>query len=172
MRPGPAFPPVHPTASTRFHLWWSPTKGFQPIKLQDINDAIKLAASAVESETGIPASLVSGASFRPGGATALLCAGISPDTIKLIGRWRSDAVQVYLRKQANTFSDTLSSHILRHGSFSFIAGATESASRVSIRTLHRLPNTVTDAQLDEYLAHHVQENLSPAAGDLAAASAS
>ena len=57
---------VHPTESTRFHLWWSPTKGFQPIKLQDINEAIKVAASAVESETGIPPSLVSGASFRPG----------------------------------------------------------------------------------------------------------
>ena len=92
--------------------------------------------------------------------------------LKRSTRYASCTPPVYLRKQANTFSDTLSSHILRHGSFSFIAGATESPSRVSIRTLHRLPNTVTDAQLDEYLAHHVQENLSPAAGDLAAASAS
>ena len=111
---------------------------------------------------------------------AVGCAGISPETIKLIGRWRSDAVQVYLRKQANTFSDTLSSHILRHGSFSFIAGASESPSRVTLRNLHRLPNTVTDAQINEYLAHHVQETLahhvqetlSPVAGDLAAVSAS
>ena len=36
-------------------------------------------------------------SFRIGGATAAFKAGLSPDVIKKLGRWKSDAYQKYIR---------------------------------------------------------------------------
>ena len=52
---------------------------------------------------GIPAASISCRSLRPGGATALLCAGVDDETIKLIGRWQSDAMLRYLRVDATMY---------------------------------------------------------------------
>lgn len=42
-------------------------------------------------------SSISGHSLRAGGATALAAAGVPDDRIRILGRWSSDAYQVYLR---------------------------------------------------------------------------
>jgi hypothetical protein len=41
---------------------------------------------------------ISGHSMRAGGATSLAEAGVSPHIIQAIGRWKSDAWQIYVRK--------------------------------------------------------------------------
>jgi len=41
---------------------------------------------------------ISGHSMRAGGATSLAAAGVSPDRIQAIGRWKSDAWERYVRK--------------------------------------------------------------------------
>ena len=56
-----------------------------------ITNALRHAAIDVQHLTGIDPFLISARSLRPGGATALLCAGIDPDVIQLLGRWKSDA---------------------------------------------------------------------------------
>ena len=58
--------------------------------------------------------------LRPGGATALLCAGVDPDLIQLLGRWLSDAMFRYLRVQAAT--KRLSQLMLEHGTYTFAPG--------------------------------------------------
>ena len=70
-----------------------------------IQQALRIAATDLEDATGILTSKIQARSLRAGGATALLCGKIDKDTIKLLGRWKSDAVDNYLRKNvisANT----------------------------------------------------------------------
>jgi hypothetical protein len=43
--------------------------------------------------------LISARSMRPGGATALLCASVDADSIKLVGRWKSDSMLSHLLAQ-------------------------------------------------------------------------
>ena len=52
-------------------------------------------------------------SIRSGGAMALHLAGVSPLTIMLIGRWRSEAFLLYIRKQVQKFSEGLSDRMLQ-----------------------------------------------------------
>lgn len=47
-------------------------------------------------ELGIPASQYGTHSFRRGGATFALEAGVSLDVISLLGDWKSDAMYLYL----------------------------------------------------------------------------
>jgi len=72
--------------------------------------------------TGIDPALLSARSLRPGGATALLCANIDKDTIKLLGRWKSDAMFVYLRIQALAYHMNIAQHMQDHGSYTFAPG--------------------------------------------------
>ena len=81
---------------------------------------LRKAAAAVQDLTGISPARISARSLRPGGATALLCAGQSPDTISLVGRWRSEAVLRYLRAQATPVAQKFASLMLNHGTFTYL----------------------------------------------------
>jgi hypothetical protein len=81
--------------------------------------ALRTAAKSVVGKTGISPKLISARSLRPGGATALLCAGIDKDTIKLVGRWKSDAMLLYLRAQAVVIGQRFSQQMLDNGSYAF-----------------------------------------------------
>jgi hypothetical protein len=96
-------------------------KTWHTVKPQYITNALRHSATLLEPTTGIPPHLLSARSLRPGGATALLCAGIDSDHIQLLGRWQSDAMFRYLRIQAAT--STLSQKMLDHGAYSFAPGA-------------------------------------------------
>ena len=48
---------------------------------------------------------------------ALLCAGVDPDVIKLVGRWRSDAMFRYLHAQAEPLVGNLAATMHQHGAF-------------------------------------------------------
>ena len=49
------------------------------------------------SQQGINPSIYSGHSFRRGAATAALDRGLGDATIKMLGRWKSDAYTRYIR---------------------------------------------------------------------------
>jgi hypothetical protein len=72
--------------------------------------------------SGIDPFLLSARSLRPGGATALLCAGIDSAIIKLLGRWKSDAMFRYLRIQAHVHQTNIAQKMLDHGSYTFAPG--------------------------------------------------
>jgi hypothetical protein len=71
-----------------------------------------------------PADITS-RSLRAGGAMALLCGRVDTDIIKLVGRWRSDAMFRYLHAQALPLIHNLASVMVRHGSFTLAPGAFE-----------------------------------------------
>jgi hypothetical protein len=48
---------------------------------------------------------------------ALLCGGVDRDVIRLVGRWKSDAMFRYLHAQALPLIRNLASTMLQHGSF-------------------------------------------------------
>ena len=70
---------------------------------------------------------ISARSLRPGGATALLCAGVDPDSIALLGRWKSDAMLRYLGIQATSHTRNLAQLMVQHGAFTFIPASFEAA---------------------------------------------
>lgn len=53
---------------------------------------------ALRLHSFFPNRNISGHSFRPGGATALAIAGVPPHLIQALGRWSSEAFQIYIRK--------------------------------------------------------------------------
>ena len=147
----------HPNPNTLSHLWWDVERGFKPITIDDITRGIRDAATAVQAATAISPSRVSAASFRPGGATALLCANVSKETIKLLGRWQSDAVDTYLRTQANLLTNRLSSTMLAHGDYSFKARHDEDTKAFVLRQLHILPNNLTLSNIRTYIKSILDE---------------
>ena len=118
----------------RLHAWGAPPdtplyrhynqadKTWHSIKPQHVTNALRHAAEAVKDVTGIEPSLISARSLRPGGATALLLAGVSTDHIGLLGRWKSDAMFRYLRIQAATQRANFSQRMLDHGRYTFAPG--------------------------------------------------
>jgi len=98
------------------------------VKSTFITNALRHAATDMHHLTGIEPSLLSARSLRPGGATALLCAGIDKDVIQLLGRWKSDAMFRYLRIQAHVYAANLAQKMLDHGSYTFAPGTFTEAS--------------------------------------------
>ena len=89
------------------------------IKSEHVTNALRHSATDLLSTTGIDPANVSARSLRPGGAAALLCANVHDTTIKLIGRWQSDAMIRYLRVQATANRENFAQHMPTHGRFTF-----------------------------------------------------
>ena len=71
---------------------------------------------------GFCPSDVNACSLRAGGAMALLCGRMDADTIRLVGRWKSDAMFCYLHAQALLLVQHLAHTMLTHGAFSLLPG--------------------------------------------------
>jgi hypothetical protein len=84
-----------------------------------ITAALRFAARTVQHTTGIAPEKLTACSLRPGGATALLCGKIDNDTIKLVGRWQSDAMLQYLHTQAVPAMGNLARAMFQYGNFTF-----------------------------------------------------
>jgi hypothetical protein len=89
------------------------------VHARHITAALRHAATTIQTITGIDPEKLTARSLRPGGATALLCARIDRDTIKLVGRWKSDAMLRYLHAQAVPAMNNLARAMLQHGIFTF-----------------------------------------------------
>lgn len=58
--------------------------------------------------------------MRAGGAMALLCGKIDTDTIRLVGRWKSETVFRYLHAQATPLVRDLAKVMWRNGDFTLL----------------------------------------------------
>jgi hypothetical protein len=106
-------------ANTPIHAYYDSHGRLQNISPHIITNALRHAATALRQSTGIDPLLLSARSLRPGGATALLCAGIDADVIQLLGRWKSDAMLRYLRVAAHAHNSNLAQQMLQSGNYTF-----------------------------------------------------
>ena len=88
-------------------------------KSECMTKAIRIGARATHHIHNIDPKLFTTKGLRPGGATALLCAGVDKDAIQLLGRWKSDAMLRYLRIQANSYTHHYSQKMFDAGDYTF-----------------------------------------------------
>ena len=98
-----------------------------------ITAALRRSATLIHSSTGIDPKLLTARSLRPGGATALLCAGVDSNIIQLLGRWKSDAMIRYLRVAAHAHRTNLAQGMLLAGAYTFSPGYLSEARPVPIQ---------------------------------------
>ena len=89
------------------------------VHARHVTASLRHAAESIQLSTGLDPSKLTARSLRPGGATALLCARVDTDTIKLVGRWKSDAMLRYLHTQAVPAMANLARSMFLHGNFTF-----------------------------------------------------
>ena len=92
-----------------------------------ITSLLRSTASA-HPVPGIAPTRLQARSLRSGGAMALLCGRVDSDHIKLVGRWRSDAMFRYLHAQTLPIIRRLAATMVEHGAFTLAQGATTPAS--------------------------------------------
>ena len=97
----------------------SPEGVWYSVANRHVTKALRKAAIRVQKQTGIPPELISARSMHPGGATALLCDGVDSDAIKLVGRWKSDSILLYLRPQVLVVNGHFSQKMLDNGDCAF-----------------------------------------------------
>ena len=74
-------------------------------------------------QVGFTPEDVSTHSMRAGGAMALLMARADTETIRLVGRWRSDIMLRYLHTTAQTFMEGLASRMVQQRDYAPIPPA-------------------------------------------------
>jgi hypothetical protein len=82
-----------------------------------LRDAIPLCAPL-----GLTPADITARSLRAGGAMSLLCGRVDSDTIRLVGRWRSDAMFRYLHAQTLPILNGLANTMVQHGQFALLPG--------------------------------------------------
>jgi hypothetical protein len=84
------------------------------ITSKNITDLLRQGARAIGLEPH-EVSAISAASLRATGASALLTAGVDSDLIRLLGRWKSDAMLRYLHTQSVGLLHNTASRMLLAG---------------------------------------------------------
>jgi hypothetical protein len=88
---------------------------------KDLTTTLRCSVSALGPATiGFLESDVSARSLRAAGATALLCAHVDTDSIRLLGRWRSDKMLRYLHVQAQPLMQNFSCLMLQGGNYTLL----------------------------------------------------
>ena len=94
----------------------SPTSPTRFVSSCDITRRLRTALT-LHPDPAIQPHEISARSTRPGGAMALLCAGVGADRIRMVGRWRSDELYRYLHVQAQQVMTGLAASMLQGGHF-------------------------------------------------------
>jgi hypothetical protein len=87
-----------------------------------VTNELKRSAAA-NPHLGVEPHEITARSLCAGGAMALLCGRVDTDTIRLVGRWHSDAMFRYLHGQALPIIKNLAKTMLQHGCFTLTPGA-------------------------------------------------
>jgi hypothetical protein len=88
-----------------------------PIKAADVTTALRLATIVTAHQTGLKHTDITARSLRAGGAMALMCGNIDHNTIRMLGRWHSDAMLWYLHLQAKPLMRQFAVTMFNHGNY-------------------------------------------------------
>lgn len=89
------------------------------VTTKDITHTLRHAAQVVGQPYGYLPQDVSARSLRAGGAMALFNSSVDSDTIRLLGRWQSDAMLRYLHLQAQPVMHGFARRMLQGGDYAF-----------------------------------------------------
>ena len=90
---------------------------------KNVTTALRSALNLLpEGSTDLRPQDIEARSLRAGGATALLNAGVTRDTIQLLGRWKSDAMLRYLHVQNLPTMNRFASLMFNRGSYDIPQG--------------------------------------------------
>lgn len=95
----------------------APARPVRYVLARDITRRLRAALALFPDPSYPNPSDISARSTRPGGAMALLLAGVGGDRIRMVGRWRSDELYRYLHVQAQPVMTGLSAAMLRGGNY-------------------------------------------------------
>jgi len=143
MHPDGINAPLHsyfaPATDKKKHSWSNVTTS-------QLTVALCQAADRCKDCTDIPPKLIKARSLRAGGATALLCAGLGKDITKILGRWCSDAIDLYLYTSTYAAATGFSQKMLDAGGYNF-------APKQEASTLpHLMPKEAEADTQDEYIS--------------------
>ena len=90
------------------------------LRIAEITTALRAATTLMGPQVGFTPEDVSAQSMRAGGAMALLMVRVNTDTIRLVGRWRSDVMLYFLHTTVKTFLEGLASRMVKYGDYALI----------------------------------------------------
>jgi hypothetical protein len=105
---------------TPLGTYYQPNGTSKTVTSDNITQTLRFSLRHFGTTLGITASDISARSLRASGAMALLCAHVDHDTIRLIGRWRSDEMLWYLHAQAQPVMHDFARRMVQGGSYTFI----------------------------------------------------
>ena len=90
------------------------------VQAKDVTAVLRESARVLGPQYNFSEQDVSARSLRAGGAMALFNSNVDSDTIRLIGRWQSDAMLRYLHLQAQPVMQGFASRMLQGGDYVFV----------------------------------------------------
>jgi hypothetical protein len=109
--------------------YYNSTSQSHDVTTCDITFALCRAATTVFHLTNIPPDRIKAYSLHSGGATALLVSGVDEMAIRALGRWKSDAIFLYLRTQPSHLTSSYANSMLSHGQYTFSPSAADYADK-------------------------------------------
>jgi hypothetical protein len=121
--------PVEATANRVRHLREHDAPGDTPlcnyfsngqsyyVTSSNLTSTIRSSVTAIGPALGFAPTDVSARSLRAAGAMALLCANVDPNTIRMLGQWRSDEMLRYLHLQAQPLMHNFAQRMLTGGHY-------------------------------------------------------
>ena len=88
------------SANTPLHVYFDDDGTRRAVSSAMITSLLRSAALTIPGHAGVHPDKIAARSLRSSGAMALLLAGVDPDKIRIVGRWRSDAMFRYLHAHA------------------------------------------------------------------------
>ena len=86
--------------NTPLHIYYDETGTKRAVSSAMITSILRVAALTIPGHAGVNPSKIAARSLRASGAMALLLGGFDPDKIRIVGRWKSDAMFRYLHAHA------------------------------------------------------------------------
>jgi hypothetical protein len=105
---------------TPLGTYYSPNGQSKTVTSDNITQTLRFSLRHFGDTLGIAVSDISARSLRAAGAMALLCAHVDHDTIRLIGRWRSDEMLRYLHAQAQPVMHDFARRMVLGGHYTFL----------------------------------------------------
>ena len=106
----------HAPPTTPLFTVFLPTGRRSRVTCDHLTRALRASCRLIGASLGLTPADISARALRAGGAMALLRANVDPLVVRLLGRWKSDAMHQYLHRSSLDTSD-LSARMLTGGEF-------------------------------------------------------